>query len=61
MVGEDSSRLLGAMIITKLQLAAMSRQNIPEEEREDFTFMLMNFKFCYRIFAIFYPKRVNIV
>jgi len=36
MVGEDSSRLLGAMIITKLQLAAMSRQNIPEEEREDF-------------------------
>jgi len=36
MVGEDSSRLFGAMLITKLQLAAMSRQNVPEEQREDF-------------------------
>jgi len=35
-VGEDSSRLFGAMLITKLQLAAMSRQNVPEEQREDF-------------------------
>ncbi|UMX47622.1 MAG: type IV secretion system DNA-binding domain-containing protein [Candidatus Nealsonbacteria bacterium DGGOD1a] len=36
MVGEDASRLFGAMVITKLQLAAMSRQNIPEEQRTDF-------------------------
>ena len=36
MVGEDNSRLFGAMIITKLQLAAMSRQDIPEEQRTDF-------------------------
>ncbi len=36
MVGEDSSRLFGAMLITKLQLAAMSRQDISEQEREDF-------------------------
>lgn len=35
-IGEDSSALLGAMIITKIQLAAMSRVDIPEEEREDF-------------------------
>ncbi|MFH1759164.1 MAG: type IV secretion system DNA-binding domain-containing protein [Patescibacteria group bacterium] len=35
-VGEDNSALLGAMIITKLQLAAMSRVNVPEEERRDF-------------------------
>jgi len=35
-IGEDNSALLGAMIITKLQLAAMSRVDIPEEEREDF-------------------------
>lgn len=35
-IGEDSSALLGAMIITKLQLAAMSRVDIPEEERADF-------------------------
>lgn len=35
-VGEDNSALLGAMIITKLQLAAMSRVDIPMEERRDF-------------------------
>ncbi len=35
-IGEDSSALLGAMIITKLQLAAMSRVDVPEEERPDF-------------------------
>ena len=35
-IGEDNSALLGAMMITKLQLAAMSRVNIPEVERRDF-------------------------
>jgi CxxC-x17-CxxC domain-containing protein len=35
-VGEDNSALLGAMIITKIQMAAMSRVDIPEEERVDF-------------------------
>jgi hypothetical protein len=35
-IGEDSSALLGAMVITKLQLAAMSRVDTPEEERADF-------------------------
>lgn len=35
-VGEDNSALLGAMIVTKLQLAAMSRTDIPEAERKDF-------------------------
>jgi len=35
-IGEDNAELLGAMIITKIQLAAMSRVNIPESEREDF-------------------------
>lgn len=35
-LGEDSSALLGAMFITKLQLAAMNRVNIPESERKDF-------------------------
>ena len=35
-VGEDNSALLGAMIITKLQLAALSRVDVPEEERKDF-------------------------
>ena len=35
-VGEDASALLGAIMITKIQLAAMSRVDIPEEERKDF-------------------------
>jgi CxxC-x17-CxxC domain-containing protein len=35
-VGEDNSALLGAMIITKIQLAAMERVRIHEEERRDF-------------------------
>lgn len=35
-IGEDNSALLGAMIITQLQLAAMNRIRIPEEERKDF-------------------------
>ncbi len=35
-IGEDNSALLGAMMITKIQLAAMSRVDIPESERKDF-------------------------
>lgn len=35
-IGEDNSALLGAMIITKIQLAAMARVDIPEETRNDF-------------------------
>ena len=35
-IGEDNSALLGAMIITKLQLAAMSRVDTPEKDRRDF-------------------------
>ncbi len=35
-IGEDASALLGSMMITKIQLAAMERVNIPEEERKDF-------------------------
>lgn len=35
-LGEDSSALLGAMIITKMQLAAMNRVYVSEEARRDF-------------------------
>lgn len=35
-IGENSSSLLGAMMITRIQLAAMSRVDTPEEERKDF-------------------------
>ena len=35
-IGEDNSALLGAMLITKIQLAAMNRASIAEEDRKDF-------------------------
>lgn len=35
-LGEDSSSLLGAMFITKFQLAAMNRVNVDEQSRRDF-------------------------
>ncbi len=35
-IGEDNSRLLGGMLITKLQLAAMERVDTPEVDRKDF-------------------------
>lgn len=35
-LGEDNAALLGAMTITKFQLAAMSRVNLKEEDRRDF-------------------------
>jgi len=35
-IGEDNSRLLGGMLITKIQLAAMERVDMPEEQRKDF-------------------------
>jgi hypothetical protein len=35
-IGEDSSRLLGGMLITKIQLAAMERVDMPEADRKDF-------------------------
>jgi CxxC-x17-CxxC domain-containing protein len=35
-IGEDNSALLGAMLITKIQLSAMERVRIPENKREDF-------------------------
>ncbi|HTY40020.1 MAG TPA: type IV secretion system DNA-binding domain-containing protein [Candidatus Paceibacterota bacterium] len=35
-IGEDNSSLLGAMLITKIQLAAMERVRVPEDQRVDF-------------------------
>jgi len=35
-IGEDSCGLLGAMIITQIQLAALSRADLPEKERKSF-------------------------
>ncbi len=36
LVGEDSSKLLGGMLITRLQLAAMERVDMMEKDRQDF-------------------------
>ncbi|MEQ1849370.1 MAG: type IV secretion system DNA-binding domain-containing protein [Candidatus Peribacteraceae bacterium] len=35
-IGEDNSAFLGSMLVTKFQLDAMSRTDIPESERQDF-------------------------
>jgi hypothetical protein len=35
-IGEDNSSMLGSLLITKFQIDAMSRANIPEKERRDF-------------------------
>ncbi len=35
-IGEDTSAFLGSMLVTKFQIDAMSRADIPEEERRDF-------------------------
>ncbi len=43
-IGEDNSMLLGAMMITKIQLAAMSRVDMPEEKREDFFLYIDEFQ-----------------
>jgi hypothetical protein len=36
LVGEDNASLLGALLVTKIQLAAMSRADIPADQREPF-------------------------
>ncbi len=35
-IGEDNSALLGSMLITQIQLSAMGRTNIAEDQRRDF-------------------------
>lgn len=43
-LGEDNTALLGAMLITKIQLAAMNRVYIPEEQRRDFHLYIDEFQ-----------------
>jgi len=43
-IGEDNSSLLGSMMITKIQLAAMSRVSTPEKERKDFYLYIDEFQ-----------------
>lgn len=43
-LGEESSALLGGMIITRLQAAAMERVDTPEEDRRDFYLLVDEFQ-----------------
>ncbi|MDB5186055.1 MAG: hypothetical protein JWL85_578, partial [Candidatus Saccharibacteria bacterium] len=36
LIGEDNAALLGALLVTKMQMAAMSRADIPQEDRVPF-------------------------
>lgn len=43
-LGENASNLLGTLLVTSLQLAAMSRANIPEQQRQDFSIIMDEFQ-----------------
>ncbi|MCS7183869.1 MAG: type IV secretory system conjugative DNA transfer family protein [Patescibacteria group bacterium] len=43
-LGEENSMLLGGLLITKFQLTAMSRVDVPEEERPDFYLYIDEFQ-----------------
>lgn len=43
-LGEDNASLLGALMITKIQLAAMNRVYVPEEKRKDFYLYIDEFQ-----------------
>ena len=42
-IGEDTSNLLGSLLISRFDLAALSRADIPESERKDYTLYLDEF------------------
>ncbi len=43
-IGEDKANLLGSVLVTKLYLAALERQSIPEDERKDFYLYIDEFQ-----------------
>ncbi len=53
LIGEDNSAILGALMVTKIQLAAMSRANVPMEERKPFYLYVDEFQnFATESFAV---------
>ncbi len=42
-IGEDTSNLLGSLLISRFDLAALSRANVPEPDRRDYTLYLDEF------------------
>jgi hypothetical protein len=43
-LGEEKANLLGSLLVTQFQLAAMSRTNIPEDNRADFFLVIDEFQ-----------------
>ena len=43
-IGEDGSSLLGSLLVTGIQLAAMSRADTPEHDRRDFSLYVDEFQ-----------------
>ncbi len=65
-IGEDNAALLGAMMITKIQLAALDRARMPEEQRRDFYLYVDEFQnFATESFAAILSEarkyRLNII
>lgn len=65
-IGEDNMRLLGGMLVTKIQLAAQERQNIPEKDRRDFYLFVDEFQnFANESFAVILSEarkyRLNLI
>lgn len=65
-IGEDNAALLGSMIITKIQLAAMARADTEEEDRRDFYLYVDEFQnFATESFAVILSQarkyRLNLI
>ncbi len=65
-IGEDTSALLGALMITKIQIAALSRANVPEDRRIDFYLYVDEFQnFATDSFAVILSEarkyRLNLI
>jgi hypothetical protein len=60
-IGDDAGGLLGALLVTALQLAAMSRADVPEESRHDFFAYIDEFSnFTTEAFASTFSEAENI-
>lgn len=52
-IGEDNTQMLGSMLITKVQLSAMSRADVAEDQRRDFYLYVDEFQnFATEAFAV---------
>lgn len=52
-IGEDTSTLLGALLITQIQISAMMRADVPEDQRQDFYLYVDEFQnFATESFAV---------